>query len=233
VCIPTGAARRPSHYDPFLAPGIEAQLTEDLQPLAAKWRHLGTQLSVPATELDAIAAEQTCSECLRRIIQEWLKSGKKHTKADLVEVLKKQAVGETRLANRISAADDKVIPDDFDNDKTKSTGIICEELSEVAYKYRELGLQLLGSYGAVKKIEDKVKDVKRYLGEMIAKWLANVYTGHQPFTDVLVAIRSKSVNDQALANKLEKEWQKKDSVLPAPEADGNNEDEEVDIQKDV
>ena len=99
-----------------------------------------------------------------------------------------------------------VIPDDFDEDSTR---ILCEELNEIAYKYSELGLQLLGTNSAVKKIENKVKDVKRYLGEMIAKWLANYYTGNQPFEDVLVAIRSKSVSEKALANTLETKWKEK------------------------
>ena len=86
---------------------------------------------------------------------------------------------------------------------------ICDKLSDVAHKYSAIGIQLLGTLDAVKKIEVRVKDVKGYLSEMIANWLKVVYKGNQPCTEILKAIRSKTVNNGALANKLEKEWKEK------------------------
>lgn len=78
-------------------------LVEDLQPLAANWKSLGTQLKIGRALLRTLAGEesrvQNCFEC---ILEEWLCGvDPPHTKSVLVEVLTTQALGEKRLANEI------------------------------------------------------------------------------------------------------------------------------------
>ena len=87
----------------LFAPGIsEAELFDDLQPLAAQWRELGIQLRVPTSTLDRIQGQKSmCLVCLLKIIQQWLETGP-HTKDTLVEVLKRQSIGEHKLAKEIS-----------------------------------------------------------------------------------------------------------------------------------
>ena len=82
----------------------QGQLLDDVIELAAQWKPLGIQLNIPIETLDAIREEKDlCQGCLLQIINEWLVKVKgPHTKAMLVEVLKKKAVRLNSLAKRIS-----------------------------------------------------------------------------------------------------------------------------------
>ena len=86
-----------------ILPEVFGQLCEDLHPLAAEWRTLGTQLNISAAEQNAIEGEKNrCQNCLEKVLQEWLdESEGPHTKAGLVDVLKMRSVGQIRLAEEI------------------------------------------------------------------------------------------------------------------------------------
>ena len=76
---------------------------DDLIELASDWKALGTQLKIPPATLHAIEGERNrVANCLRAIIEEWLwYVAGPHTKAGLVEVLRKPSLGEKRLAKNI------------------------------------------------------------------------------------------------------------------------------------
>ena len=83
----------------------DAQLLEDLTELAAEWIHLATQLGITAAEQHAIEGERNqAQKCLQGVIEKWLiRSEGPHTKAKVVETLRKNAMGPlNRLAKKIS-----------------------------------------------------------------------------------------------------------------------------------
>jgi hypothetical protein len=205
-------------------------LSRDLHPLAAQWRTLGTQLNFSGAEQNEIEGEKNrCQHCLEKVLQRWLEESEgPHKKSDLVTALKSPSVGQIGLANSIS--ENSAIKEDLDANK-ESVKILSEELSKVAHKYKDLGIQLLDDFRKIKQIESTVKDVQSYLTEILERWWGR-YNDEPPLSELLEAIKSNAIGNKALAIRLEKEWQK-NGFLPAPEADGNNKDEEIDIQKDV
>ena len=78
-------------------------LVEDLHPLAANWKSLGTQLNIKRAQLRTIAGEDSrVANCFEAIIDEWFTSvDPPHTKERLVKVLESEALREKRLANEI------------------------------------------------------------------------------------------------------------------------------------
>ncbi|CAI8019654.1 hypothetical protein GBAR_LOCUS11804 [Geodia barretti] len=196
---------------------IFSQLCEDLHPLAAQWRTLGTQLNISAAEQNAIEGEKNrCQNCLEKVLQEWLtESEGPHTKALLVEVLKKKALGQTRLAGEISR--NKDIPDDFDTNKEESLKVLSDKLSKIAHKYSPLGIQLLDDPDIISQIESRVIDVESYLTQILKKWRNN-QDGDLPLSELLEAVRSKTINNQKLARELEDKWTQKGFLVAPLEA---------------
>lgn len=80
-----------------------ATLIEDLQPLAADWKSLGTQLKIKRTQLRNIEGENSrVANCFENVIEDWLTNvDPPHTKERLVEVLESESLREKRLANDI------------------------------------------------------------------------------------------------------------------------------------
>ena len=200
-------------------------MCEDLHPLAAQWRTLGTQLNISAAEQNAIEGEKNrCQNCLEKVLQEWLtESEGPHTKALLVEVLKKKALGQTRLAGEISRNKGSHIwtqqlkhdsfsgidiPDDFDTNKEESLKVLSDKLSKIAHKYSPLGIQLLDDPDIISQIESRVIDVESYLTQILKKWRNN-QDGDLPLSELLEAVRSKTINNQKLARELEDKWTQK------------------------
>ena len=64
---------------------------------------MATQLKISAAEQHEIEGERSrCQNCLQRVLQEWLETKDPHTKAFLVDVLKKRVLGQNGLAAEIS-----------------------------------------------------------------------------------------------------------------------------------
>lgn len=77
-------------------------LVEDLQPLAANWKSLGTQLKIKRSELRNIEGGNRVQNSFETVIEEWLNNvDTPHTKDALVEALWSHALGERRLADRV------------------------------------------------------------------------------------------------------------------------------------
>jgi hypothetical protein len=189
----------------------DVQLLDDLIDLAADWKPLATQLRISPATQHAIEGERSrVTNCLQEIIEQWLwYVAPPHTKAVLVQVLRKPALGEKRLARRIE--NDKDIDDNFDDDLTQSLPILTSKLSDIAARYPTLGLQLGISDGKIKEIESRVVDVQEYLRKMLIEWNKE----ERPLTDILEAIRSPSIGNMRFAKELEEKWIK-DGFLPAP-----------------
>ena len=80
-----------------------ADLTNDLIDLAPEWKALATQFNIPPATQNRIQGDKCPVEnCLHAIIEEWLwHVPGQHTKKMLVEVLRKPALEENRLARVI------------------------------------------------------------------------------------------------------------------------------------
>lgn len=83
---------------------VLTMLVEDLQPLAANWKSLGTQLKIKRSELRNIEGGSMVQKCFENVIEEWLNNvDTPHTKDVLVKVLLSRPLGEMRLANHIKS----------------------------------------------------------------------------------------------------------------------------------
>ena len=97
------------------------------------------------------------------------------------------------------------IPDSFDEKPTRAYKILVSKLADVAYKYHHLGIQLGVDSDKIKKIEHRVVNVRQYLEDMLLLWRKN---GSGDLEDILKAIRSPTINNQRLASRLEKDWER-------------------------
>ena len=81
-------------------------LLEETLSSSTKWYKIGLRLDVPVDKLDNIRKEFSDQEdCLCEVLKDWLKgaAGTKPAWGVLVEALKSQTVGETRLADQLEA----------------------------------------------------------------------------------------------------------------------------------
>lgn len=211
----------------------DADLLNDLQDLAAEWQSLATELEISPMEQDRIKGEGSrVANCFQGVIREWLWGVKmEHTKKFLVETLRRQAVGENTLATKIDK--DKEIPDSFDEDEkpTRAYKILVSKLADVAYKYPQLGIQLGVDSDKIKKIEHKVVNVRQYLEDMLLLWRKH---GSGDLKDILEAIRSPTINNQRLASRLEKDWERylrPESKKDVKGKNGTNDDVDADEEE--
>lgn len=223
-CIDT-TVNVPRNRKGFFIVGLtDAELTEDLQDLAASWMSLGTQLNIRRARLRAIkGVDSGAVNCFEAIIEEWLLRVKPpHTKAKLMEILRRESLKENKLASNIEKDKGKGthihinfskhlciilysdIPDDFDEDTDAAIPLLIIKLSTIAAQYSQFGLQLGVSNDKIKEIEKKVVNVRECLQNMLAEWNKE----SRPLQDVLKAIRSPSVGNLKLARDLEQKWTK-------------------------
>ena len=86
--------------------------------------------------------------------------------------------------------------------------VLSDKLSKIAHKYSPLGIQLLDDPDIISQIESRVIDVQSYLTQILKKWRNN-QDGDLPLSELLEAIRSKTINNQKLARELEDKWTQK------------------------
>ena len=90
----------------FLGLGNLRDLLEETLSSSTKWYKIGLRLDVPVDKLDGIRSHfSDQQECLCEILKEWLKgaAGTNPSWRILVEALRSQTVGETRLADKLEA----------------------------------------------------------------------------------------------------------------------------------
>ena len=99
------------HFFPIYLVVEFQELVERLQPVAADWYRLGIQLDIDPSTLDSIdEARDWMSIVLFRILQKWVEDPKVPcTKAQLVVVLKSNALRNVRLAEKIKTDHGKSI----------------------------------------------------------------------------------------------------------------------------
>ncbi|KAL5496939.1 hypothetical protein EMCRGX_G013319 [Ephydatia muelleri] len=173
----------------------------DLTPISYKWRQLGLQLNLDDDDLENITGEgNRCYRCLSSTLQHWVKNDRDATKTKLVETLKSSAIGERRLAGKV---EQYALPADR-HLTAKDLKILMELLSGVSHNWYMLGIQLDIDTGVLSRFEEFNRDVAQYMKQML-KLLMKV---DPPITvgQLLEALRSPIVGENALAGKLEKSY---------------------------
>lgn len=80
----------------------ERELVSNLQGIAAEWKSLGTQLKIPWGKLKEIEDQKSVAVRFSEVLQMWLNgTDVKCTKTNLTDVLRKDIIGEKRLATEI------------------------------------------------------------------------------------------------------------------------------------
>ena len=211
-------------FHSILLTGLQV-LVEDLEPCAAQWKMLGTMLKIRQAKLQGIDGEnKRVSNCLMGVLSEWLTTKcSPPTKEQLLKVLRTRAMGpEAVLAEEIEENEGTWMyvlaielylslilhfclgPDIPAQLTLDHLSILIGSLDGIAAKYQSFAIQLGVPHDTVKKLEDRVTRVQKYLEDMLAFWLKQ----KKPLSELVDAVRKPPIHNVVLANELEEKYKK-------------------------